>query len=108
MKDKERERLEKRIADQNRELEDLRKGSEELQAAVDALLTAVALDWGEAPPSGEKEVRELRLARFQAGELRRRYQLRALRQGEGYLLRVSPRRETEKRGKEKGHGGKKT
>lgn len=91
------EGLQRRLENQRRELEKLRKelartrvGAAQLQTAVDGLLTAVILAFGQKGKDGENR---LELPAFSAPELRERYLLRARRQGEGggYALTARPR-----------------
>lgn len=99
----EKGRLEKKIGEQKRELEKLkrkleeaRKGNIQIQLAVDALLTAVTLEYG----TGAEEKR-LRLASFDLEKLRRDYEIHACREDGGYVLTVR------ERGTADGEGGKK-
>lgn len=91
-------RPEKKPEERKRELEELRNrmeqiqiGAKQLQAAVDALLTAVTLEFGRRCKDGEKR---LELPGFSAAELNEAYELRAGRGagGKGYVLTALPRK----------------
>lgn len=97
--EREKGRLEKKVEDQARELKKLKerlgqtqRGAVQLQAAVDALLTAVTLNFGEKTGA---EGRRLELPGFSAAELNQKYALRAQRgaEGKGYVLTALPRKE---------------
>lgn len=90
--------LKRRMENQRRELEKLRKelartrvGAAQLQTAVDGLLTAVILAFGQEGEDGEKR---LELPVFSALELREGYLLQARRreEGGGYALAARPRK----------------
>ncbi len=97
--EREKGRLEKKVEDQARELKELkerlgqtRRGAVQLQAAVDALLTAVVLEFGAETEAGGKG---LELPGFSAAELNEAYALQARRgaEGKGYVLTAHPRKE---------------
>ncbi len=97
--EREKGRLEKKVEDQARELKKLKerlgqtqRGAVQLQAAVDALLTAVTLNFGEKTGA---EGRRLELPGFSAAELNQKYELRAQRGAEakGYVLTALSRKE---------------
>lgn len=97
-------RRDKKIADQERELAELRDlleqgnaGSRETQAAVDALMTAAVLACGtEARDPDRPEAvlgKRLELPVFNVRELLERYEIHARRDGSkmAYVLAVAPR-----------------
>lgn len=91
----EKGRLEKKIGDQKRELEKLsrkleetRRGAFQTQVAVDALLTAVTLEYG---TDTEELGKRLTLAAFDLEKLRRDYEIQASREDGGYVLTVRER-----------------
>lgn len=87
-------RYRKKVADQAKETEKLRRkvadadaGSAQLQAMVDAVLTAVALEYGlhvtDEEASGEELGWRLSLPLVDVAELRRRYEIHARKNGSG-------------------------
>lgn len=86
-------RYRKKVADQAKETEKLRRkaadadaGSAQLQAMVDAVLTAVALEYGlhvTDEASGEELGWRLSLPLVDVAELRRRYEIHARKNGSG-------------------------
>ncbi len=97
-------RYRKKVADDGKEIDHLRKmlvqankGNQETQAMVDAILTAVALHYGEdaVDPDDESKVlgKRLTLPRFNFLEMRSRYEVHARKDGEtdGYVIGVVER-----------------
>lgn len=97
-------RFRKKVADDSKEIENLRKmlvqanmGNQETQALVDAILTAVALHYGEdaVDPDDEGKVlgKRLTLPRFNALEMRSRYEVHARKDDEtdSYVIGVVER-----------------
>lgn len=87
-------RYRKKVADQARETEKLRQkvadadaGSAQLSAMVDAVLTAVALEYGlhvtDEEASGKELGWRLSLPLVDVAELRRRYEIHARKNGSG-------------------------
>lgn len=97
-------RYRKKVADQGKELNHLRKmlgqahhGNRETQALVDALLTAITLEHGEVahdPDEPEKELGwRLSLHRFNFAEMRAKYEVHARKdqEADAYIIGVVPR-----------------
>lgn len=97
-------RYRKKVGDDGREIERLRKlldqankGNQETQAMVDALLTAVALNFGEdaVDPDDASKVlgKRLTLPRFNFAEIRARYEIRARKdeENDAYVIGVVER-----------------
>lgn len=88
------EKLRKKIADQQkllREKDRLLAGTEEMQAAVDAILTEIVLEHGviaKDEESGEELGWRLELHRFDVRQLREKYELRVMRALDGYRMAV--------------------
>lgn len=97
--EKEIGRRDKKILDQGRELEELRreaaalrKGSAEVQRLVDALLATVVMSCGERatdPDSGEELGWRLQVPGFDVGETLGRYEVHTRRSKEGYVIGVA-------------------
>lgn len=101
-------RYRKKAADDAKENERLRKllerankGNQETQAMVDALLTAIALRFGEdaVDPDDESKVlgKRLTLPRFNFLEMRSRYEVHARKDAEAneYIIGVAERQEAQ-------------
>lgn len=106
-------RYRKKAADDAKEKERLRKllerankGNQETQAMVDALLTAIALRFGEdaVDPDDESKVlgKRLTLPRFNFLEMRSRYEVHARKDAEAdeYIIGVAERQEAQDDGRE--------
>ena len=97
-------RRDKKILDQGRELEELRreaaalrKGSGEVQRAVDALLAVVTREKGEQaedPDTGRQLGWRMAIPAFDVEEINRRYEVHARRDGEFYVIGVAEREGT--------------
>ena len=103
--EKELGRYRKKVADQSKEIQGLRKeleemiaGNRETQMLVNALLGQLALRYGEAvqdPDSGETIGTRLRLSMFDVKETLDRYEVHARRdeKEQEYVIGVAPREE---------------
>lgn len=100
--EKEIGRRDKKILDQSRELEELRKeaavlrkGSSEVQRAVDAILATVTLQYGVRavdPDSGEDIGWRLAVPGFDVAGTLKRYEVHARRGEDGYMVGVAERK----------------